>query len=129
MENNLERQDAHTGRVFAGLVIIAAGLVMLSDRIGISGIHLSGRYWPFLLVAFGLVRWLDPPRHRNGRRRSRWSGAWLVYIGLWGFVNEFHMLGFDYDTSWPLLIVGAGIGMIWRAFDPGNQPCQGIEGS
>ena len=69
-------------------LVIAAGLVMLSDRIGISGIHLSGRYWPFLLVAFGLVRWLDPPRHRNGRRRSRWSGAWLVYIGLWGFVRN-----------------------------------------
>lgn len=129
MDNNLEPQDARRGRVFAGLIIIAAGLVMLSDRIGISGIHLSGRYWPFLLVAFGLVRWLDRPMRENGRRRSRRPGAWLVYLGLWGFVNEFHVLGLDYDTSWPLLIVGAGIWMTWRAFDPGSRSCQRIEGN
>lgn len=128
MDNNLE-QDARRGRVFAGLIIIAVGLVMLSDRIRISGIHLSGRYWPFLLVAFGLVRWLDRPIRENGRRRSRRAGAWFVYLGLWGFVNEFHVLGLDYDRSWPLLIVGAGIWMTWRAFDPGSRPCQRIEGN
>jgi len=124
MDNNLEPQDTHRGRVFAGLLIIAAGLVMLFDRIGISGFHLSGRYWPFLLVAFGLVRWLEPTLRSNGRRRSRWSGAWFIYLGFWGFVNEFHVLGLDYDTSWPLLVVGAGIGIIWRAVEgPGNH-CQ-----
>ena len=129
MDNNLEPQDGRSGRVFAGLIIIAAGLAMLSDRIGISAVHLSGRYWPFLLVAFGLVRWLEPPMRRNGRRRSPRAGAWFVYLGLWGFVNEFHLLGFDYDTSWPLLIVGAGIWIIWRAFESGNHSCQRIEGS
>lgn len=103
--------------------------MLLADRIGIAGIHLSGRYWPLLLMAFGLVRLFDPLRP-NGRRRSRWTGTWFIYLGLWGFVNEFHVLGLGYDTSWPLLIVGAGIGMIWRAFeDPGNRPCQRIRES
>jgi hypothetical protein len=124
MNNNDEPQRAHKGRVFAGLLIIAAGAVLLADRIGISGIHLSGRYWPLLLMALGIMRLVDPPMRRNGRR-SRWTGAWFIYLGLWGFVSEFHVLGLDYSTSWPLLIVGAGIGMIWRALeDPENRQCR-----
>jgi hypothetical protein len=125
MENNEEPQEAHRGRVFAGLIIIAAGVMLLADRIGISGIHLSGRYWPLLLMAFGFVRLFDPPTRRNGRRRSRWTGVWFIYLGLWGLVSEFHVLGLDYNSSWPLLIVGAGIGMVWRALeDTGNRQCR-----
>ena len=122
MDNN---NEAHKGRVFAGVIIIAVGVMLLADRIGISGIHLSGRYWPLLLVAFGFVRLFDPPTRRNGARRSRWTGVWFIYLGFWGLVSEFHILGLDYNTSWPLLIVGAGLGIVWRAFeDSGNRQCQ-----
>jgi Domain of unknown function (DUF5668) len=125
MDINDEPQGAHKGRVVAGLIIIAAGVALLADRIGISGIHLSGRYWPLLLMAFGFMRLIDPLMRPNGRRRSRWTGVWFIYLGLWGFVSEFHVLGLAYTTSWPLLIVGAGIGMIWRALeDPGNRQCR-----
>ena len=125
MDNIDEPQEAHRGRVIAGLIIIAAGVMLLADRIGISGIHLSGRYWPLLLMAFGFVRLFDPPTRRNGRRRSRWTGVWFIYLGLWGLVSEFHVLGLDYNSSWPLLIVGAGIGMVWRALeDTGNRQCR-----
>jgi hypothetical protein len=125
MDNNDEPQEAHKGRVIAGLIIIAAGVMLLADRIGISGIHLSGRYWPLLLMAFGFVRLFDSPIRRNGRRRSRWTGVWFIYLGLWGLVSEFHVLGLDYNSSWPLLIVGAGFGMVWRAFeDTGSRQCR-----
>jgi len=83
MDNNDEPQEAHKGRVIAGLIIIAAGVMLLADRIGISGIHLSGRYWPLLLMAFGFVRLFDSPIRRNGKRRSRWTGVWFIYLGLW----------------------------------------------
>ena len=117
-------QGADGGRVLAGLLVIAAGLVLLADRLGMDGIHLSGRYWPLLLIAFGAVRFLNPPAGRHGRRRSRRPGAWLMYVGAWGLVSEFHVLGFSYQTSWPLLLVGAGVGIIWRAFEaPGGRYC------
>ena len=83
MDNNDEPQEPHKGRVIAGLIIIAAGVMLLADRIGISGIHLSGRYWPLLLMAFGFVRLFDSPIRRNGKRRSRWTGVWFIYLGLW----------------------------------------------
>ncbi len=127
MDNNEEHRGPNRGRVLVGLILVVAGLALLSDRMGITGIHLSGRYWPTFLIAFGVARILSPAVHRDGRRRSRWSGIWFVYLGLWFFVNEFHAFGLDYGTSWPLLIVGVGIGMIWRAIEhPGRRGCERI---
>ena len=116
MNDNEQPGGSNGGRVLVGVLIIAAGLVLLADQIGLSGIHLSGRVWPVFLIGFGLVR-LIAPADRGGRPRSRRGGAWFIYLGLWFFVNELHLLGFDYHNSWPLLIVGAGIGMVWRALE------------
>jgi hypothetical protein len=128
MSNQDEPRRADSGAILVGLVMLFAGLAILGDRIGISGIHVSGRFWPLVLIAFGSARFLAPPRHRDGRAGSRWTGVWFIYLGLWFFVNEFHLLGFRYGTSWPLLIVGAGIGIIWRAIEgPDRQTCQRIE--
>lgn len=129
-DESREPRAFHGGAVIAGLVIIAAGLVMLADQIGTAGVYLSGRYWPLILVVLGVLRVLDPPAHRDGRPRSRRSGVWLMYLGVWGFLNEFHWFGFDYDTSWPLLIVGIGIGTVWRAFEePRGQHCHEVRES
>lgn len=123
-------ERGNSGRVVVGLVIVAVGVVMLIDRTGLADIslHLSGRFWPFILIALGIARLFDPPRRRHGRPSSR-SGGWLLWIGLWGLVSEFHVLGLDYETSWPLLIIGVGLAMVWRAFggprQPDEQPVQG----
>ena len=112
-------RPVNSGRVFGGLVILLLGLALLLDRTAIWEVRMSGHYWPLILIALGAMRLVDPPRC-DGRPRSRRSGAWLLYVGCWGLINEFHLFGFDYRTSWPLLVVGAGIGMVWRAFD--NNP-------
>jgi hypothetical protein len=115
-------RQSDRGRVFAGLVIILAGLALLLDRSAIWEVRMSRHYWPLILVALGALRLLDPCCD-DGRPRSPRAGAWLLYVGCWGLLNEFHLFGFSYRTSWPLLIVGAGVGMVWRAFDnfPGRS--------
>lgn len=114
--DTLEREEGSDGgRIIVGVVIIALGTALLIDRTGLADIHLDiGRYWPLILIAMGLARFVDPPRRAG--RRSRRSGGWLLWVGLWGLVSEFHVLGLDYATSWPLLVIGVGIGMVWRAF-------------
>lgn len=120
MDNPERERQRSSGHVFVGLVIVLVGLVMLAERTGLDGIHLSGHFWPFILIALGAVKSLDPGEH-GGRRRSRRGGLWLMYVGGWGLVNEFHLFGLDYGSSWPLLIIGAGVGLVWRAFDhPGG---------
>ena len=130
-ERMTEHDDARrpeTGAILVGLVIMFVGLSMLIDRLGISSIHLSGRFWPFVLIAFGCARLLASSTDADDGRRSTWSGVWFIYLGLWFFINEFHVMGFWYPTSWPLLVVGAGIGMIWRAIEqPRGRRGPGIE--
>jgi hypothetical protein len=115
MDRHDREEGSDSGRVIVGLVIVALGTALLIERTGLADIHLDlGRYWPFILIVMGLARFADPPRRAG--RGSRWSGGRLLWIGLWGLVSEFHVLGLDYATSWPLLVIGAGIGVVWRAF-------------
>lgn len=110
-------QGSDAGRIIVGLGLIALGGLLLVQRNGWMDVDLSGRYlWPFIVLAFGVARFADPGYHA-GRRRSRRSGAWLLAIGLWGIVNEFHIAGFDYRTSWPLLIVATGLAVVWRSVE------------
>jgi hypothetical protein len=116
MNTQIDDQQRNQGRIVAGIVVIVVGLAMLADRTGFNGLHLSGRYWPLILIALGLVKLAGAPG-RDGRHRSSRPGAWLVFVGFWGLVSEFHAFGFDYGNSWPLLVIGAGLGIVWRAFE------------
>ena len=123
-----QEEPPNSGRVLVGLAIVAVGIIMLIDRMGFADIHLSGRFWPLILIGLGLIKMFDPPQ-RDGRR-SRRSGGWLLWVGVWGLVSELHVLGLDYATSWPLLVIGVGIGMVWRAFaEPRVPRDRSVQGS
>jgi hypothetical protein len=107
---------SNQGRILAGIAVMLAGLAMLADRTGLGGLHLSGRYWPLILIALGVLK-LSGRTRGDGVRRPVRSGLWLVYVGLWALVSEFQLFGFDYGNSWPLLVIGAGVSIVWRAFD------------
>jgi len=104
------------GQVFIGLAIMLLGFGFLFDRMDVWHVHLSRRFWPFFPLFFGLARLFDAPSARRRGRTVR-GGMWMIYIGIWGFLTEFHVFGLDYDTSWPLLIIGAGLNLVWRSFE------------
>lgn len=116
MTTQIEGPRRNDGRIVGGLIVIVVGLAMLADRTGFDGLHLSGRYWPLILIALGLVKLAGAPGP-DGRRGSLRPGAWLVFVGFWGLVSEFHAFGLNYGNSWPLLVIGAGLGIVWRAFE------------
>ena len=118
--------DATRGaQVFIGLAIILLGLGFLFERMDLWHVHLSRHFWPFFPLFFGLARLFDAPRTRRRGRTVR-GGMWMIYIGIWGFLTEFHVFGLDYDTSWPLLVIGAGLNMVWRSFQgPGVRRIEG----
>ena len=121
-----DSQDATRGaQVVIGLAIMLLGASFLFERMDVWHVHLSRRFWPFFPLLLGLGRLLGAPR-KTRRGRAVRGGMWMIYIGVWGFINEFHVFGLDYDSSWPLLIIGAGLNMVWRSLEgPGIRRIEG----
>lgn len=130
MSNPDESPRPQSGPILVGLLFMFVGLAVLTDRVGLSGIHVSGPYWPMLLIVYGCVRLLTPAVDPDRRRHSRWTAAWIIYLGLWFFVNEFHLFGLWYGTSWPLLVVWAGVRLLSSAImNADRHPHRRIEES
>jgi hypothetical protein len=113
-----DREASAQSRILVGLIIIVVGLSLLADRVVDWDLRFTSHMWPFIVIVIGVVRALDGAYGQDGRRRSRLPGLWMIYLGGWGFINEFHIFGFNYGTSWPLLVVGAGLMIVGRAMDP-----------
>lgn len=110
------------GRIGWGLVIIAFGLLLLADRYERFDFTFSGEFWPFILVALGVGRLLQAPDWAVGRtHRSGWG---LLAVGLWALAVELNLWGLTYDNAWPLLVIGFGISLVWRATS-GHPMCGG----
>ena len=89
-----------------GSLIMALGIGLLLDRAGV--VHLFGytSFWPFLVIAFGLVKLST--RRADGRR----EGAGWVLFGVLILLNELEVMRLR--DSWPLLFVVIGVSMVWR---------------
>jgi LiaF transmembrane domain len=103
-----DRHYADPGRVAWGSVLIVFGLLLLAERLGY--LDFGGQFWPFILIALGAARLAERPA--AGHRRS---GQWLIFVGAWGLINEMHLFGLSYQTSWPLMVIAAGAVIVWRA--------------
>jgi LiaF transmembrane domain len=113
-----DRQSSAQSRIVVGVIIIVVGLSLLADRFGDRELRFTSHMWPFVLIVIGVVRALDGRYAPDGRSRSRRPGLWLIYLGVWGLITEFHLFGFNYGSSWPLLVIGAGLMIVGRAIDP-----------
>lgn len=96
--------------IFLGLVLIGFGALFLLDNLGYFEFGSIWRYSPLIVVIFGIQRMINA---QNANQSG--NGIWLIFIGLWLFVsmNEFWDLGFR--ETWPMLIIGWGIGVIWKS--------------
>jgi hypothetical protein len=113
-----ERNSART-RFTWGLVLLVVGGLALSVNLGLRIPRDLWEYWPTLPLAIGAVQLVWP-----GSMRDRFTGYWLVVLGVYGFVSVFEMFGLHWGTSWPIWLVAAGIriilGGVFR-FDRPNQ--------
>jgi hypothetical protein len=110
-------RPTHHGQIMFGIVIMAAGVLILIDRLELANVYLTSRLWPMFPLGLGLLRLIDPPARCDGSAGTRRSGTWLVFIGCWGLMNEFHVLGFEYQNSWPVVLVFAGVNIVWRSIE------------
>jgi hypothetical protein len=116
-EEIMNAQRDSFGRLFTGLVIMALGAIFLADNLGFVDVGSIGRFWPVILILLGIGS-IFRPGHRRG-------GAWLLFLGALFLLHTFGY--FRLHDSWPLFIVAAGVGMIWRSVAPARTcGCTGV---
>lgn len=101
--------------------LLALGLILLTlgtIRIMEGGIDFP-RVWPLFILAIALAHLRHPEPKKDGRQ-SRAGAIWLLFVAGWGIVTVRHMFGLGYSTSWPLLLIGGGIAIVWGSFGNPN---------
>ncbi len=116
-----------TPQLVLGLIIIAVGVIFTLDNLDIIYARDYLRYWPALLIVYGVVRILQP--HSRG---GNFWGVVLVFVGSAMLIDRLDIFYFRLWDFWPLLLVALGAMMILRTgyrrrgdnavADEGEQP-------
>lgn len=93
-----------------GLLLMAAGVVLLLDQQEVIEIGSVWRWWPLAPVAMGIWK-ITAPRET----RDLAGGAELIIFGAWLMACTRHWLGLSFANSWPLIFVGIGVGLIIKS--------------
>ncbi len=98
--------------ILIGGIIVMLGLALLLDNMGIVRFHDLWRYWPVLLIVWGVSRILSS-QHVSG---YIWGGS-VALIGAFILLDSLDIIVFNFDLIWPLIIIAFGLSMLLRAFD------------
>lgn len=94
---------------WGSFLVLVGALAFVVARLEGDDVSPAERWWPLLLVALGVSRFIAGSDRRHCR-----SGAWLALLGGWLLINTLGLLGFDWLDSWPLLIIGGGlVDLVW----------------
>ncbi len=97
-----------TPRLVMGLVVMAVGLMLTLDNLGVLDSRRFWRLWPLILVALGLTR-----LSRWARMGGKPEGLGLIGIGLAFLLVNFHV--FQFRHLFPLFLLGAGAIILFKA--------------
>jgi len=100
-------------RLFVGLLIMGAGIVLVLDQLGLADASSVLRLWPLALVAVGLVKIVNP-----AREGATFAGVIFVCVGLALLLHTFAVI--NIWRLWPFVFVLVGGRIAYRAlwFDP-----------
>jgi hypothetical protein len=101
------------GHIGVGLFLICVGIALMLDKFDILNAGPIWHYWPIIIIAVGIGRLLDAQFGYDYRKAFS-----MIFIGSWLLVTELHIYGLNYHNSWPILLIGIGISMLWKSFYP-----------
>ena len=97
---------------FVGVLLIALGTLLFLDKMDVLEFGRLWRFWPVVLIGLGMSHILESSRENL---KSIGTGVMLVLVGVVFILTNFHMLGLTFRTSWPLLLLAVGIGIVVMA--------------
>ncbi len=96
-------------RLVIGLLIVAAGVLLLLEKMMVIKDVDILEYWPVILIVIGIGKLLQPGLY--GYHRFFW-GIIVTLVGTLFLLNNLHYIHFWFDELWPILIIVIGFEMI-----------------
>lgn len=102
-------------RLVLGLSVMAAGLLLTLDNLGLVAAREYWPFWPVILIAVGLAKMAQ-----SLQERGRPAGAGLVLLGAALLLLNLGLLRTRY--FWPILLLVVGARIAWQALTtPGRK--------
>jgi hypothetical protein len=102
-----EHRSPLTGRLLFGFAVIALGVLFTLDNLGMLEAGEILRWWPLLLVAYGLTRLTG-----ISCRQSTVPGVIFTLAGALLLLHEFGLVHVDPWDFWPVVLVVVGGSMV-----------------
>ncbi len=104
------------GHLGIGVFLLITGCVLLLNNFDFIDTASVWDFWPVILIAIGIGKLLD------ARLTHEYQKAfWMLFLGTWFLIAEFNLFGLGYHNSWPILLIGAGIGILWKSLYPSHE--------
>jgi predicted membrane protein len=103
-------RNRNLGKLIFGLSVLAFGVLFLLGNLKMIESSDYLRYWPVILIAFGLSKLLQP-RESGGRM----FGFILGLAGVLLLLSELGKIHFTLWDFWPVVLVLLGLSIIWGA--------------
>ena len=98
-------------RIIIGILIVAAGVLLLLDKMDIGVDVRLGDYWPVILIVIGLGKIIQPKEYRR-----IYGGIVIAAIGGLFLLNNLGYIHFWFNELWPVLLILLGIEMLRCGF-------------
>jgi predicted membrane protein len=115
-----ERQSAAgprmTPQLLFGLIIIAVGVLLTFDRLGLIDARYYLRLWPAALILIGVVKlW-----HARDGMGGAVGGFLFTVAGTWLLLERTEIIRLSFWDLWPALLVFLGGVLVWQALTRPN---------
>lgn len=104
-----------------GALLIVFGTVVLLDHMNVIEADRVWRFWPVALIAVGIAKFVN--------ENKRVGGVILTLLGAFLLAQNLGYTTLTWGAVWPLILIAAGMAMIWGRFDlPRVRPSMEGEG-
>jgi predicted membrane protein len=100
--------EFHWGFVW-GLLIALVGTALLLHQLGIIPIDLVARFWPLLLVVFGVMNLMT--------HSGRFFGFLLILAGVFLQLNKLGITHLSFADLWPIALIAVGLLLMWGSLE------------
>ena len=100
----------HTTQLVWGGVLLLLGAAILLSNLHVLPLGSVWHHWPLIFIAMGVGKLVSAET-----MRERTGAIWWIFIGAWLYVSVLRLFGFGFHDSWPILLVGVGVSMVFKS--------------